>query len=365
MIKKSDEYYMHIALKLALKAKGKTSPNPLVGAVIVKDGQVVGKGFHRQAGSEHAEIVAIKEAGAKAKGATLYVTLEPCMHFGRTPPCTNRIIQSGIREVVIGMIDPNPLNNGKGLNMLKQNNIRVKFGFLQDELQKINEAFIKFITTRMPFITVKVAQSLDGRIAAYTGDSKWISSDKSRAYAHRIRKDYDAIMVGVNTVLRDDPRLDTWFSRKHPVKVIVDSNLSTPENANIFLGKSPVVLATLPARQGQETENRKALIQKAKILEVKEKSGQVNLRDALKKLARLGITSVIVEGGGMLIGSLFDEKLVDKIMFFISPKIIGGKDAIGAVMGKGISRMDQAVKLESVKLRRFSEDLLVEAYIKK
>ena len=217
----------------------------------------------------------------------------------------------------------------------------------------------------MPFITVKVAQSLDGRIAAYTGDSKWISSDKSRAYAHRIRKDYDAIMVGVNTVLRDDPRLDTWFSRKHPVKVIVDSNLSTPENANIFLGKSPVVLATLPARQGQETENRKALIQKAKILEVKEKSGQVNLRDALKKLARLGITSVIVEGGGMLIGSLFDEKLVDKIMFFISPKIIGGKDAIGAVMGKGISRMDQAVKLESVKLRRFSEDLLVEAYIKK
>ena len=334
MIKNNDEYYMRIALNLALKAKGKTSPNPLVGAVIVKHGRVIGRGFHRQAGLEHAEIAAIEEAGTKAKGATLYVTLEPCMHFGRTPPCTNKIIQSGLKEVVIGMIDPNPLNNGKGLNILKQNKIKVKVGFLQDELQRINETFIKFITTRMPFVTVKVAESLDGRIAASTGDSKWVSSDKSRAYAHRIRKYYDAIMVGVNTVLRDNPRLDAWFSTKHPVKVIVDSNLSTPENANIFLGQSPVILATIPARPGQETENRKTLAKKAKILEVKEKSGQVNLRDTLKKLAVLGITSVIVEGGGTLIGSLFDEKLVDKIMFFISPKIIGGKDSIGAVMGK-------------------------------
>lgn len=365
MIKKNDEYYMRIALSLALKAKGKTSPNPLVGAVIVKNGRIVGKGFHRQAGLAHAEIAAIEEAGARAKGAALYVTLEPCMHFGRTPPCTNRIIQSGIKEVVIGMIDPNPLNNGKGLSILKENSIKVKVGVLQDELRRINETFIKFITTRIPFVTVKVAESLDGRIATYTGDSKWVSSDKSRAYAHRLRKDYDAIMVGVNTVLRDNPRLDAWFSKKHPVKVIVDSNLSTPQNANIFLGQSPVVLATVAARPGQETENRKALAQKAKILEVKEKSGQVNLRDTLKKLGGLGIASVIVEGGGMLIGSLFDEKLVDKVIFFISPKIIGGKEAIGAVMGKGITRMDQAVKLEGVKFRRFAEDLLVEAYIKK
>jgi diaminohydroxyphosphoribosylaminopyrimidine deaminase/5-amino-6-(5-phosphoribosylamino)uracil reductase len=365
MIRKSDEYYMRIALKLALKAKGNTSPNPLVGAVIVKHGQIVGSGFHRQAGLEHAEIVALQEAGKKAKGATLFVTLEPCMHFGRTPPCTNRILQSGIKEVVVGMIDPNPLNNGKGLSILKENKIKVKVGVLQDELHKINETFIKFITTRMPFVTVKVAESLDGRIATYTGDSRWVSSDKSRAFAHRLRKDYDAIMVGVNTVLRDNPRLDAWFSKKHPVKVIVDSNLSTPENSNIFLGQSPVILATLPSRPGQETENRKTLARKAKILEVKEKSGQVNLRDTLKKLAGFGITSVIVEGGGMLIGSLFDEKLVDKIMFFISPKIIGGKEATGAVMGKGITRMDQAVKLEGVKFRRLSEDLLVEAYIKK
>ena len=364
MTKVNDQYYMRLALKLALKAKGKTSPNPLVGAVVVKNGLIVGKGFHHQAGLRHAEIYALEEAGLKAKQATLYLTLEPCMHFGRTPPCTNKIIQSGIKRVVIGMIDPNPLNNGKGLNILKENNIKVTLGVSEDQARKINETFIKFITTRMPFVTVKVAQSLDGRIATYTGDSKWVSSDKSRAYNHRMRKYYDAIMVGVNTVLRDDPHLDAWFSQKHPLKVVVDSNLSTPAKSNIFSKKSPVILVTLASRPGQETENRKTLIQQAKILEVKEKSGQVNMRDALKKLAALGITNIIVEGGGTLIGSLFDEKLVDKILFFISPKIIGGKDAIGAVMGKGISRMDQAIKLEGMKLKHFGEDLLIEAYIK-
>jgi len=363
MIKSLDEYYMKLALKLALKAKGKTAPNPLVGAIVVKAGRIIGRGFHARAGFAHAEIVALDEAGKKAKGATLYVTLEPCAHTGRTPPCINRIIGSGIKEVVIGMIDPNPLNNGKGVTLLKQSNLKVRVGVLGDQLKKINESFIKYITAKIPFITVKVAESLDGRIATRTGDSKWITSDKSRAFAHRIRKDYDAIMVGVNTVLRDNPSLNAWFSQKKLIKIIVDSNLSISENSNIFAGDSQVIIITLPSRPGQETENRKSLSAKAKILEVKEKAGQINLRDALKKLARLKISNIIVEGGGTLIGSLFDERLVDKILFFISPKIIGGKDAVSSVMGNGVKRIDQAIKLRDLKIRRFGEELLVEAMV--
>ena len=363
MIKSPDEYYMGLALKLALKAKGKTSPNPLVGALVVKAGRIIGRGFHARAGFAHAEIMALDQAGKKAKGATLYVTLEPCAHTGRTPPCVNRIIESGIKEVVVGMIDPNPLNNGKGVSLLKQNNIKVRVGVLTDQLGKINESFIKYITARIPFITVKVAESLDGRIATRTGDSKWITSDKSRAYAHGIRKDYDAIMVGVNTVLRDNPSLNAWFSQKKLIKIIVDSNLSIAENSNIFANDSQVIIVTLPSRPGQETENRKSLAAKANILEVKEKSGQINLTDALKKLARLQISNIIVEGGGTLIGSLFDEKLVDRILFFISPKIIGGKDAISSVMGNGVKRIDQAIKLRDLKIRRFGEELLVAARV--
>jgi diaminohydroxyphosphoribosylaminopyrimidine deaminase/5-amino-6-(5-phosphoribosylamino)uracil reductase len=364
MIEALDEYYMGMALKLAVKAKGNTSPNPLVGALVVKAGKIIGRGFHAKAGFAHAEIVALDEAGKAAKGATLYVTLEPCAHTGRTPPCVNRIIESGIKEVVVGMIDPNPLNNGKGVTLLKESNIKVRVGVLNEQLKEINESFIKYITTGIPFVTVKVAESLDGRIATRTGDSKWISSDKSRAFAHRIRKDYDAIMVGVNTVLRDNPSLNPWFSKKKLIKIIVDSNLSISENSNIFAADSQVIIITLPSRPGQETENRKNLAAKARILEVKEKVGQINLRDALKKLAGLQISNIIVEGGGTLIGSLFDERLVDKILFFISPKIIGGKEAVSSVMGNGIKRIDQAIKLQDLKIRRFGEDLLVRAKVK-
>ncbi|MCX5700891.1 MAG: bifunctional diaminohydroxyphosphoribosylaminopyrimidine deaminase/5-amino-6-(5-phosphoribosylamino)uracil reductase RibD [Candidatus Omnitrophica bacterium] len=363
-MRRNHEYYMNLAIKLALKAKGRTSPNPLVGALVVKKNKIIGKGFHSKAGLAHAEVVALDEAGDKAEGATLYVTLEPCCHFGRTPPCVARVIKSGVKEVIVGMIDPNPLNNGKGIEILKQNKILVKVGVLEDKLKRINEHFIKYITKRMPFVMVKVAQSLDGRIATKTGDSKWITSDKSRSFAHRLRADFDAIAVGVNTVLRDNPKLDAWFSKKHPIKVIVDSQLSTPEKSNIFSTSAPVVIATLAASLGQETENREILAKKAKIIEVKEKAGQINLKDMLKKLAAMGITSILVEGGGTLIGSLFDEGLVDKIMFFISPKIIGGKDAISSVMGGGVVRVERALKLKDLTLKRMGEDMLIEGYIK-
>jgi len=364
MTKKNHEYFMIRAMKLALKAKGKTSPNPLVGALVVKKGKILGEGYHAKAGLAHAEVAALDEAGKKAKGATLYVTLEPCVHFGRTPPCVDRIIKSGIKEVIVGMVDPNPLNNGRGVSILRQNKVKVKLGFLEGELKKINEVFIKYISKRTPFVTVKVAQSLDGRIATRTGDSKWITSDKSRVLAHRLRQSYDAVMVGVNTILRDNPRLGARFSKKYPLRIIVDSQLSTPEGANIFSRNGQVIIVTLPSRPGQETENRKILSQKVKILEVKEKTGQINLKDMMKKLAQMEITNILVEGGGTLIGSLFDEGLVDKILFFISPKIIGGKEAISSVMGKGITRIDRAIKLKDIRLKRIGEDFLIEGYIK-
>jgi len=362
---KKREYFMNLAMKLALRAKGNTSPNPLVGALVVKNGRIIGKGYHEKAGLAHAEVIALDEAGKKTRGATLYVTLEPCVHFGRTPPCVDRIIKSGVKELIIGMVDPNPLNNGKGINILRQHKIKVQVGFLEDKLKKINESFIKYITKRMPFVTVKVAQSLDGKIATRTGDSKWITSDKSRAYSHRIRKDFDAVMVGVNTVLRDNPLLNAWFSKKHPVKIIVDSQLSTPEDSNIFSKNSQVIIVTLPCPAGQETENRKILAKKGKILEVKEKAGQINLKDMMKKLARLGIANILVEGGGTLIGSLIDDELVDKVLFFIGPKIIGGKEAIGSVIGKGIGRIDNAIKIKDIRARRLGEDFLIEGYVKK
>lgn len=357
-------YFMRLALQLAKRAQGETSPNPIVGALVVKNGRIVGKGYHKKAGLPHAEIVALEDAGKRALGATLYVTLEPCAHFGRTPPCVDEIIASGIKKVVIGMIDPNPLNNGKGISILRQHKIKVETGFLEDDLRRLNEVFIKYITKKMPFVTVKVAQSLDGKIATKGGDSKWITSDISRAYAHRMRKNYDAIVVGVNTVLRDNPRLNAWFSRRQPVKVVIDSQLSITQDANIFSSPGEVIIITLPISPGQETENRKILSNKAKILEVKEKSGQIDLKSTLRKLTQIGITNILVEGGGTLIGSLFDEGLVDKILFFISPKIIGGKDSISSVMGKGIARIDRAIKLRNIKFRRLGEDLLVEAYVK-
>ena len=353
-------YFMRKAMKLALKAKGFTSPNPLVGALIVKDGKIIAQGYHKKAGLPHAEIVALEKAKDLAKGAILYVTLEPCVHFGRTPPCVYRIIESKIKKVVIGMVDPNPLNNGKGIAILKRHGIEVEVGFLEEELKKMNEAFIKYITKRIPFVVVKVGQSLDGKIATFSGDSHWITSDFSRKFAQKLRADFDAIMVGVNTVLRDNPHLSS--PKKQPKIIVVDSHLSTPQDALIF--KNPeVILVTLPPQAGQETDNRLILSKRAAILEVKEKSGQVNLKDMLKKLALKEITSILVEGGGTLIGSLFDEGLVDKVLFFISPKIIGGKEAISSVMGRGVKNVNKAFKLKDVKLKRLGEDFLIEGYI--
>jgi diaminohydroxyphosphoribosylaminopyrimidine deaminase / 5-amino-6-(5-phosphoribosylamino)uracil reductase len=356
--------FMQRALSLALKARGRTFPNPLVGALVVKSGGIVGKGYHKKAGLPHAEVEALADAGEKAKGAVLYVTLEPCTHYGRTAPCVDKILESGVKKVVVGMVDPNPLNNGRGIKLLEEHGVKVESGLLEAESRKINQPFIKYITRKMPFVTVKVGQSLDGKIAVRSGDSKWITSDRSREFARSLRGEYDGIMVGVNTVIRDNPLLLPADPGKGLTRIIVDSRMTTPVDSRIFHNpQKPVIIATLKETAGQETENRNSLSQKARILEVRENQGEVNLYDLLKKLARLEITNILVEGGGALIGSLFDGNLVDRVLFFIAPKIIGGKEAISSVMGRGVSRVDKAVKLRDVTMKRIDDDFLVEGII--
>ena len=357
-----DLYFMDIALRLALRAQGFTSPNPLVGALVVKNGEIVGKGYHRKAGAPHAEIFALNQAGSQTKGATLYVTLEPCSHFGKTPPCVNRILDSGIKKVVIGMKDPNPVNNGRSIRLLRNKGINVKVGILKEELEKINEPFIKYITKKMPFITVKIAQSLDGKIATRLGDSRWITSKVAREYTHRLRKFYDAILVGINTVIKDDPRLNSPYSKKQSIKIIIDSSLKIPLKAKALRNPSSVIIATtsINSRMRYNLLRKRGL----KILKIPSKDKKVNLELLFKELAEVQITNILVEGGGKIIGSLFDEKLVDKVMFVIAPKIIGGRQAVSSVEGVGIKYLRQAAELKDLTVKRLNQDLLIEGYVK-
>lgn len=363
------EKYMELALKLSLKAKGLTSPNPLVGAVIVKNGKIISTGFHRRAGLKHAEIIALEKAGAKAKGATLYVTLEPCSSFGRTPPCTEAIIRSGIKKVVVGMVDPNPKHRGKGIKILNSHNIKTIRGVLEKDIRKINQPFIKYITKNIPYITLKIAQSLDGKIATQSGDSKWITCEKSRDFSHKIRKDFDAIMVGVNTALKDNPLLNPAkdIKGKKFYKIILDTHLKIKKDMRIFdnADKFQVIIAVSKKNIIKNLNKIKLLVNKgAIILGVEEKNGLLGLKDLFRKLTQLEIINILVEGGARLAGSLWDENLIDYAMFFISPKIIGGKDAISGIQGKGINKILDARRIKNMSIKRFGEDLLVEGAIK-
>ena len=338
-----DEKYMSLALNLALRAQGLTNPNPAVGAVIVKNGKIIGKGYHKRCGLPHAEVLALKKAGASAKAATLYVTLEPCDHFGRTPPCTDAIIRAKITRVVIGMKDPNPVNNGKGIRKLNNHGIKTTVGVLSDDAKALNKPFIKFMTTGMPFVTVKMAESLDGKIATRTGDSKWVTGEDSRRWVHELRGRVDAVMVGANTVRKDDPGLISKLpGRKQPARVIVDSDGKIPKSARIFSTAdiSPVFIAA--TRSGH---------------------GRIDLRDLLKKLGAMGMIHILVEGGGELVASLVEKRLVDEFLFFIAPKIVGGRDALTAVEGYGISKMSQALVLKNMKVKKFKKDILIEARV--
>ncbi len=360
--------YMKQALSLAELALGQVSPNPAVGVVVVKDGEVVGQGYTQPPGSWHAEVMALKQAGEKARGGVMYVTLEPCCHHGRTPPCTQAVIDAGISELHLAMLDPNPQVSGRGEDELEREGIKTYVGEHEEEAREINEAYIKFITTGMPFVTAKFAVSLDGKIATKSSHSEWISGSEARKYVHYLRYTTDAIMAGANTVIADDPRLTCRYAgkggeaRKQPLRVIVDGKGRTSSIAQVFNESGKALLAL---GKSVEPEKKEAFAQVgAEILELPSEEGLVDLDKLLKTLGEREITSVLAEGGGILLGSLFDRRLVDKVIAFIAPIIIGGEKAKTAVAGKGVDKVMDAFKLERVKVERFGEDLMVSGYIK-
>ena len=356
------ERFMRLALELAKKARGETFPNPLVGAVIVKNNKVMGKGFHQKAGGLHAEIFALRQAGSGAKGATLYCTLEPCAHFGRTGPCVEEIIKAGIQEVCIGMVDPNPLAKGRGIQQLRKAGVRVHVGFLKEEISSLNEAFVKAMTKGLPFVTIKIAESLDGKIATSNSESQWITGEQSRDHAHRIRRFYDAIMVGLHTVLKDNPRLESFPETDHRLtKIIIDSKLVLPLSARLFKTKQPVIIAAVKRNKAKEKRLKR---KGASIFYTRPKESRVRLKELLKELNRLEIRSILVEGGAELIGSFLDQKLADKALVFIAPKIIGGRRALSSVGGEGVRRLSQAICLENESYRKIGKDILIEGYLK-
>ncbi len=360
--------YMEQALSLAKLALGQASPNPAVGAVVVKEGVIIGQGYTQPPGSSHAEVIALKQAGKEAEGGVMYVTLEPCCHHGRTPPCTRTIISAGIREVHMAMLDPNPVVSGRGKDELQKAGIKTYLGEREEEAKEINEAYTKFITTGIPFVTAKFAVSLDGKIATKKGDSRWISAREARKYVHCLRYTTDAIMAGVNTMLADDPHLTTRCSggrggtaRKQPLRVIVDGEGRTPLTARVF--KEPG--KTLLALGRMATSEEKAAFAKvgAEVLELPTAEGLVDLEGLLKALGEREITSVLVEGGGILFGSLFDYGLVDKVIAFTAPIIIGGAEAKTAVAGKGVDRVADSLRLERVRVEKLGDDLMVSGYV--
>ena len=355
--------YMEQAFSLAKLALGQVSPNPAVGAVVVKNDVIVGQGYTQPPGSSHAEVVALQQAGEQARGGVMYVTLEPCCYYGRTPPCTQAIIAAGITELHLAMLDPNPLVSGQGKGKLEGEGIKVYVGEHEEEAKEINESYTKFITTGMPFVTAKFAISLDGKIATRSGDSKWISSGEARKYVHYLRYIADAIMAGVNTVLIDDPHLTCrcggkgGTAKKQPLRVIVDGKGRAPPTAQLFSEPGKTLLAL--GRSVTPEEARAFAQVGAEVLELPSEAGLVDLEGLLKALGEREITSVLVESGGILLGSLFDHGLVDKVIAFIAPVIIGGKEAKTAVAGKGVDRVVDSLKLQRVRVERFDQDLMV------
>lgn len=355
---------MALALELAAKGRGSVSPNPMVGAVIVKDGKIIGTGYHEKCGEGHAEVNAFKNATEEVNGATIYVTLEPCSHYGKTPPCADKIIEKGIAKVVIGTLDPNPLVAGRGVQKLLDAGIEVKSGVLEDECKKINEVFMKYIVKKEPFVIMKAAMSLDGKIATKSGESKWITGETARKNVHELRSEVSGIMVGVNTVLKDDPELTSRIENgKNPIRIIVDSKLRTPISSKIVQSANKVktIIATTLSE-----ENEKMLSYKQKgvhIINTKTKDNRVDLNDLMKKLAIEKIDSVLLEGGSELNFSALNEGIVDKVQFYIAPKIIGGKDSKSPVGGNGIELLKDAFMLQDLTYKNAGDDLLIEGYI--
>lgn len=363
-----DSLYMARALELAKLGIGYTNPNPLVGAVIVKDGRIIGEGYHKKYGDSHAEVDAFNHATEDVAGATMYVTLEPCSHFGKTPPCAHAIVKKGIKKVVVAMDDPNPLVAGKGINILREHGIEVVTGVMEQEAKKLNEVFIKFISTSLPFCILKTAMTLDGKIAAYTGDSRWVTNEESRRYVHEMRHQYSAIMVGIGTVLADDPLLTTRLSGinvRNPIRIVVDTRGNIPLDAKILKcdDNTKTIIATTEFIDKEKLKHIKAA--GAEVIITPLKDNRVDLSALMKSLGERKIDSILLEGGSTLNYTALNEGIVDKVISFIGPKIIGGNSSKTPVGGEGIPYMKDAISLGNIDVHKFGDDVMIEAYIRK
>jgi len=369
---RDDEGFLGLALRLAARGAGQTVPNPMVGAVLVRGGRVVGSGYHTRAGAPHAEAVALAQAGERARGSTLYVNLEPCCHFGRTPPCVDAIIEAGVRRVVASMRDPDPRVRGRGFRALRAAGVAVSVGRLARQAGRLNRVFVRRASSGRPFVTLKAGMSLDGRIATRTGESKWITSRAARAAARRLRLEHDAVLVGVNTVLRDDPRLTADPSRRteggagaetRPLRVVLDARLRTPPRSRLLSnGGPPVVVMTL---RGAPRERRRRLEERgALVLESRGRGGRIAVGPALRELARRGVSSVLVEGGSEVLGALLDSRQVDRIVLFVAGRVLGGRSALPVFGGRGAARLGKAALMDDMRVRRVGPDLRIEGSLR-
>ena len=363
--------YMQIALELAAKGAGYTSPNPMVGAVVVDpEGNIIGQGYHQSVGSPHAEVHAIDDAGPAARGATLFVTLEPCNHVGRTPPCTLKILDAGISHVVVAMPDPNPKVEGGGNAYLASQGVRVTLGVCEEQARRLNESFIKYITTRRPFVVLKCAATLDGRLATRTGDSRWITGEASRAHVHRLRHEYDAILVGVETVKNDNPRLTARIPAspdgrkpKDPLRVILDTRLSIPDASCVLHPESDADTLIVTGPTVPERRNALARNQKVRILESPLQNERIDLNALMDNLGDMGVSSLFIEGGSRVIAASLAAGIVDKVLFFYAPKISGGDDGVPICKGPGPEFMKDCIPVNAVSVRQFDNDILIEGYL--
>ncbi len=356
------QYFMQRAIQLAAKGLGRTSPNPVVGAVIVKDKHVVGEGFHRKAGGPHAETYALEQAGDRAKGATLYVSLEPCCHTGHTPPCTDQLLASGIKTVVVGLVDPDPRVQGQGIKRLEEGGIEVEMADedSQEQCAEVNRAFIHRLKKGRPYVTLKFASSLDGKIASRTGRSKYITGSEARRWVHRERDSHDAIMVGINTVLKDDPILTARNPvGRTPTKIVVDSRGRLPRNARLWddISNGMIILTTSEGKKS--VKERDGL----RIVVADGEEGLVDLTGALEQLADLGINSIFCEGGSRVNGSMLDQGLIERVAGFVAPLLVGGQEAFSPIAGFGVDCVGDALKLRDVGWSTLGSDLLIEGYL--
>lgn len=360
----TDAKFMRLALEEAAKARGQTSPNPMVGCVVVRDGQIIARGHHSRAGEDHAEVVALRAAGESAKGAELYVSLEPCSHFGRTPPCVNAVVSSGIRRVVAAMIDPDPRVSGRGMRILEEAGIETVVGVCEDEARRLNEGFISRITRQRPFITVKLAMSLDGKIATRSGDSQWISGEKSRQLVHELRAATNAITVGPGTAMFDNPRLTARsagrISESTPARYVVEGRHRLALDAHVF--RTDEAPTTLFSTHDIEAQREEALEHRGvKLVRVNAPDDPLGVRSVVGHAYADGAATLLVEGGAGYAGAYFDAGLVDRLVLFVAPLVIGGQSAISAIGGLGALSVEHAARALRMRTRQIGDDLCIEA----